>query len=448
MIRRFGAPLVFLLFGSLPIGAELLAGAARVSIVPPFPTHMGGFGDRMDTFTGVHDDLYARALVLDNGETELLIVTTDLMSVDGELVRLARNAIEDATGIAPTNVMITAAHNHSAPSYYQKVRNGEAHPPLEGFLVDQFTKAAVEAHGNKRSALAGYRNGQITGATRNRQQNNETVVDTQVGVLRVEEAEGRGVIAVLFNFTGHPVIVGSRNLELSGEFPGWASRTVESVLGGVALFTQGACGDVTVHRSGDPFMEIQRLGRLIAGEVVKTAESIRPSADADLAAASTVLTLPPKALPPPDELEREMAAAQARLDAIAGDSELGELRRALEGEIRLHRALLAQSKERDGDGPRDYEAEVQVFKIANAAITAIPGEIFVEYGLELRQRTGQVFGLESFLAGYANGYVGYIVTPRAMETGGYEASVARVSLDSGRRMVETAVTLLTDIVLN
>ena len=57
---------------------------------------------------------------------------------------------------------------------------------------------------------------------------------------------------------------------LSGEYPGAASRAIEGLLGGVAVFTQGACGDITVNRKTEPFFEIERFGRILAGEVIKT----------------------------------------------------------------------------------------------------------------------------------------------------------------------------------
>ncbi|MEX2015078.1 MAG: neutral/alkaline non-lysosomal ceramidase N-terminal domain-containing protein, partial [Candidatus Hydrogenedentales bacterium] len=262
-----------LLLVSLAAHPELRAGAAKASIVPPFPVHMGGFGDRMKHFEGVHDDLFARALVLENDELAVIFVATDLMALDKKLVEQARAKITKETSVPREHILISCAHNHSAPSYYQFEEDADQQKTRD-FFAEQFAAAAIEAWEARRPARIGYANGEVKGATRNRQQGNETVIDTQLGVLRVEEPETRAVIATLFNFTGHPVILGSDNLQLSGEFPGAASRTVEQVLGGVALFTQGACGDITVHRSGDPWLEIERLGRLIGGEVIATAESI------------------------------------------------------------------------------------------------------------------------------------------------------------------------------
>jgi hypothetical protein len=424
---------------------EFTAGAAKVSIVPPFPTHMGGFGDRVDTFESAQDELYARALALHDGEHAVIIIGSDLMAIDRQLVQRARAIITDKTGVTASHIMISCAHNHSAPSYYQKARNGITELPLEDFLVERFAEAGITAYENRVAASAGFKYGEITGATRNRQQNNEDVIDTTVGVLRIEERESRVVIGLLYNFTGHPVILGSRNLMLSGEFPGWASRTVEDVLGGVAVFTQGACGDITVHRQGDPWSEIQRLGRLIAGEVIKTAEFIRPNEAVSVNAASTLLTLPPKPIPPIEDSESLLADAEAAFEEAVNADAPDQLQRQLRQLVDLQSGYVRQAKLiADGElvRPESYEAEVQVMRIGDLVTVAVPGELFVEYALELRDRIQQTYDCPMVLVGYANHYLGYIVTPRAIQTGGYEAAVSRVHPSAGREMVETAMRIL------
>jgi len=445
MFRNVRFLLPICLLCAVASAQEFTAGAAKVSIVPPFPTHMGGFGDRMETFERAEDELYARALALHDGEQAVIIIGSDLMAIDRQLVQRARTIITDKTGVPASHIMISCVHNHSAPSYYQKARKGITELPLEDFLVEHFAEAGISAYDNRVPASAGFKYGEIIGATRNRQQNNEDVVDTTVGVLRIEERESREVIGLLYNFTGHPVILGSRNLKLSGEFPGWASRTIEEVLGGVAVFTQGACGDITVHRQGDPWSEIQRLGRLIAGEVIKTAEFIRPSEEVSVDAASTLLALPPKPIPPLTESEGLLAAAEASYENAVKADAPDQLQRQLRQQVDLQSANVRQAKLiADGElvQPTSYDAEVQVMRIGDLVAVAVPGELFVEYALELRARIKQTYDYPLVLVGYANHYLGYIVTPRAMQTGGYEAAVARVGPESGREMVETAMHLL------
>lgn len=427
--------------------AKLQAGAARQSIVPPFPTNMGGFHDRTQNFTGVHDEIFTRALVLENDGVQLVIIGSDLMSVDAELIALAREGITAATKIPATNILICCTHDHSAPSYYQKKKPGEqdAEPSLKKFLAKQFIAAAVEAHAHKQPCRVGFKAGELRGATRNRQQKNDDVIDPQVGVLRVEALEGRKTIATLCSFTGHPVIIGSTNLELSGEFPGAACRAMEGMLGGVAIYLQGACGDITVNRSGDPFLEIERLGRTIAGEAIKISGLITLQDSLDLQAASQTISLVARPLVSLADAEQALKQGEALL---ADAEKAGASATALEGlkDKNRVRAMSVERAKAIAADPKLYQpelkAEVQVLRVGDVVLVAIPGELFVEYALEMRARVKQETGKGMCLVGYANGHLGYIVTPRGMETGGYEASVTQLDVPGGRRLTETAMELV------
>ncbi|QDT49542.1 Neutral/alkaline non-lysosomal ceramidase [Symmachiella dynata] len=424
--------------------AELLAGAAKESIVPPFPTKMGGFFDRLEPFTGVHDEIYARALVLDNGQTQVLIIGSDLINVSADITARVRENIARETGIPPQHILVSSTHNHSSPSVNRPGQIDDPNEKSAAFFVERFTKVGLDAFKNRVPARAGFHAGELKGATRNRQQRND-LVDTQVGVLRVEEREGRKTIATLFNFTGHPVIIGSNNLLLSGEYPGAAERAVENMLGGVAIFTQGAAGDVTVHRSGDPFMEIERLGRTVAGEVIKASGFIRGEEEIELAGATTTLNLAARQIPSLDETQAAIQSAEAELKAVEDTAANKELREAIRNRLRLY-SMNERFAKGLADGslkmPEQYQAEVQVLQIGDLVIVSIPGEIFVEYALELRQRIKQLLDKSMVLAGYSNGYLGYIVTPRAAVTGGYEASISRVRPNAGRQMTEAAMELV------
>ena len=423
---------------------HLRAGAAKISIVPPFPTQMGGFHDRLKNFEAVHDELFARALVLGNGVTKLVFISSDLMSIDADLVRLAREQITGKTGIPASHILICCTHNHSAPSYYQKTAVGqdEAEPSLKKFLAKQFVFVALEAERAMVPARAGFRAGRLEEVTRNRQQKNE-LIDSQLGVLRVEERDGRKTIATLFNFTGHPVILGSTNLELSGEYPGAASRTVERLLGGVAIFTQGACGDITVKRKGDPFLEVERLGRTVAGEVIKTSGLIEPHDELALNAASKTLGLPARRWPGLEQAKNALEQGQAALETARKKNASTALTGLLEDKNRVHKIAVERAERADAATKEtELAAEVQVIQVGDVLFGTIPGEIFVEYALELRSRVKQDAGHAFCLVGYANGHLGYIVTPRAVETGGYEASVTRLDGQAGRTMTESLIELV------
>jgi neutral ceramidase len=426
--------------------AHLRAGAAKKAIVPPFPTQMGGFTDRVKNFEGVHDELFARALVLDDGTTKLVFIGSDLMAIDAAFVRLAREQITRTTGIPASNILICCTHNHSAPSYYQKAPMGQddAEPSLKQFLLKQFVAVALEAERAMVPARAGFAAGNLEGVTRNRQQKNN-LIDPQVGVLRVEEQEGRATIATLFNFTGHPVILGANNLMLSGEYPGAAARAVETLLSGVAISTQGACGDITVNRSGDPFLEIERLGRTLAGEVIKTSGLVKLREDMSLKAATKSLRLPARRRPSLEEAKCTLEQGQAVLEAARKQNAPAAITGLLDDKNRVRKMAVVMAQKSADDPSKqesELEAEVQVVQVGNVTYGAIPGELFVEYALELRSRVKQDTGNWFCLVGYANGYLGYILTPRGIETGGYEASVTRLDALAGRTMTENMIGLV------
>jgi hypothetical protein len=442
---RWSVGLLLTLSLGAAVQAGITAGAAKKSIVPPFATPMAGFFDRTAVFQGVHDEIYARALALSNEQTSLIIIATDLAGVNLELTRRVREAVQATTGVGGDHILLCATHNHSGPGGFLRGDDPDRERII-GFLAGRMSEAAIEAWRGRIPARVGHAMGEIFGATRNRQQDNDEIIDPQVGVVRVERADGsRAMIATLINFTGHPVIVGSENLKISAEWPGVASAVLETVMGGVALFTQGACGDVTMHRGGDPFLEIERVGRLVAGEALKTLETIRCWDEISFDAAETIVEVEPRVAPSLAEAERALREASANREQWVNEAPRSEVRRReierkitlFESDVRLARRI-AEGEEAH---PSPIPAIVQAFQIGDLYVAAIPGELFVEYALELRRRIKQATARDMILVGYANDYLGYVVTPRAVATGGYEAAVARLAPSAGRAMVEAVFTL-------
>ena len=444
--------LVATLIAPLAARAEFQAGAAKRSIVPPFPTGMGGYFDRSVNFEGVSREIFARALVCKNGETAVAILAADLIGVSSYLVDSARAKVAAETGLAPEAILISATHTHSAPSDGSGASTFgyEAESKLNAFLIDAFAGALIDAWKELRPAEVGFAYGHLDGITTNRQQNNDSAIDPDVGVLKVQEKDSRITIATLANFTGHPVILDATNLLLSCEYPGVASETVENVLGGVAVFTQGACGDITMKRSGPKFEEVTRLGRVLAGEIIATAEQIVTGEDTTLRNHWAPITLEPRAFPAPEAAEAGKVAAAEALQAAetAGKPEyqLRDLRREVNAANTT--AMVAKvAAEHPEMLAAATNTSYHVMQIGPLVAVGIPGEIFVEYGLEMKRRVAQDTGRPMILVGYANDYIGYIITPRAAETGGYERAISRVAPSAGRALTEAAMATVREIVV-
>jgi hypothetical protein len=420
------------------------AGAARESIVPSFSSRLGGFSDRSENFAGVDTPIFARALVCSNGDTTLVVVTTDLLCVTRNLVKAVRADAAAKTGIPAENILVTAAHNHSAPSGFQEVSLfGAPHDPkLLKFLTKTLVKTIVKAADNQAPVEVGFAYGSLEGATSNRQQHNDTAVDPQVGVLKLQKAGSRELVATLFNFTGHPVILGGDNLQISGEYPGIAQQTVEEVLGGVALFTQGACGDVTMKRGGPPFEEVKRVGRTLGAEVIKTTGLIRyPQADATLVSVFQRVQLESRRQMSRGKVEILRKVVLDELEKLEADPNAEPEKLKYERERAYYATWSLRMSTFKEEHPEAYaamaDASVHVMQIGPLVIVGIPGELFVEYALEMKRRIRQATGRPAIVAGFANDYIGYIVSPDT--TGGYELATRFVSKNAGRALTDAAL---------
>jgi len=121
-------------------------GVSQVNITPDVPIPMSGYGSRKDPFTGVHDELFASALYFRSPETDLLLITSDLIGFNMQFVDETREMISDRIGIPQENIMITAVHNHGGPvtKTYEEDVPEEVENYVKG-LQEKFIIMSVEA---------------------------------------------------------------------------------------------------------------------------------------------------------------------------------------------------------------------------------------------------------------------------------------------------------------
>jgi len=232
---------------------RLKAGMAKVVITPPVGTQLAGYSGRTDPSTGVLDDLYAKALVLDDGNERLALVVCDLIGLGIDMVNEMRDVIQKQCGIKPDNTMITCIHNHTGPN----LRAAE-NAYVEG-LKFHIAGAVAAAANNMQEARIGANKGECLTAANRRNPDSpsgpynlykypEGAVDPTVMVLRVEDTSGN-MIGVMTNYAGHPVGWGHRELGISRDYPSFALAALEKVWGDdiVAMFLQGCCGNLNLN---------------------------------------------------------------------------------------------------------------------------------------------------------------------------------------------------------
>jgi len=390
---------------SISAAAELRAGTARVDVTPPVGGPMYGYGARgANVSTGVHDPLYAKAIVVDDGETQLAIVSLDLGGISADSTTTIREKVASATSIE--HVLLVASHTHSAPRATSNFPSKEA--PWIDEANEKIADAIIEAAGNLQPARIGVgwgeakeghnrrmvtTDGKVIMLWGNRDRIYTQPVDHSLAVVRVETPDSKP-IANLVNFACHPVVLGPENLEISADYVGVLTKRVEEELGGRCMFLQGAAGDINPFWDKTPpadgaFEQMEQMGQTIANEAIRVSSGI---------------------------------------DEFVSGASLS---------VRTEVMPLASRRVRDRIG-QTIAAEINSVLIGDEiALAAFPGEFFVEHGLWLKQQSKFAHTL---FVGYTNGQLGYFPTIKATTEGGYGASTAtRVEVGAGERLVSRAL---------
>jgi hypothetical protein len=390
--------------------SELRVGVASTDITPPIGSRMYGYSARgTNVSTGVHDPLFAKAIVLDDGTARVAVATLDLGTVTEENSANIRAIVKERTGIE--NVLCVASHTHSAPFPAPDFPSEEA--PWIREAERRIAAAIVEAAGKTVPARLGIGWGEVAeGHNRRRVHEDGTVemlwgnrervptspVDYQLAVIRIEDLDGQP-LATLVNFACHPVVLGPENLLISADYPGVMARLVEEEIGGQAMFLQGAAGDINPFWDKTPpaegaYEQTEKMGAVLAKETIRVYRKIAGfSSDRRLSFHTEIIPLAHR-----DDVERKDLVFDAEINTVLIGDDL--------------------------------------------ALATFPGEFFVEHGLSLKERSR----IENTLfVGYCNRRLRYFPTIQAATEGGYGAahygssSATQVEVGAGERLVNRAL---------
>ena len=430
----------------------LKAGTSKVCISPPIGVPLAGFAARHETSTGIHDDLFARALVLETPDAAVAFVSVDLLALPGDFVRQVREAIHASTGLRPESIMIASTHTHAGPVTITTFFNPDE--SVDSHYMDMLAKAIVEAVTNawrdRFPARVGVGVGHVEGVGVNRRSSNQKPVDEQVGIIKVTDADER-TRAVLMNYSCHPTVLGPDNLKVTGDFPAFAVKEIESELGdrGFAMFVNGTQGNISMGHSselsaigiitpGRTFARAAELGHLLAVATLSALPAIKVDDRPSLKAITGPITLPLKHYPTIDETLRQLHEADAKLSALTstnGDN-TNEVRRARSEQLYASiNNFYARETVVFADGA--LPVELQGIRINDAVFVAVPAEVFVEIGLRIKEKANY----RTFIVGIANGYIGYLPTAAAHEVGGYEVVSSKCRPEAEEILIENVLSL-------
>jgi neutral ceramidase len=457
--------IVFVLSAICPAIAQpqrqFRAGAAGSNITPWLGiSSNGGMQDRVPQH--VHDELHARALVLDDGQTRLALVTIDSCMVPREILDAAKRIAHRHTGLPVENMLMSATHTHTAGTA-TPVFQSQADAEYQLFLTRKIADSVRIALNNLEPARIGWSVGQVPQHVFNRRwkmkpgaippnpfggidqvKMNPPVgspdlvepagpTDPDLTVISVRALDGRP-IALLANYSLHYVGAGHFSADYFGVF---ADR-IEQLLKAdrqdppfVGMLSNGTSGNINnidfrQKRSADPpFSKMKAVANDVAAEALRVANNIRYEDWVPLAVRQTEIEL---------GVRRPTIEEQDRARQIMAKTEAPAMR-TLE-EIYARETVLIS------EYPARVPLILQALKIGNLGIAAIPCEVFVEIGLEIKKKSPFA---TTFTTSLANGYNGYLPTPEHHQLGGYETWRARSSyleVDASPRIVEQLLGLL------
>ena len=324
-LTSFGAP-----------EGTLAVGAARVDVTPPpdAALPMSGYSSRKQGFQKIHDHIYARAIVVSDGTHEAAILAWELIGMPEGVWQELSQRISKELGIPADHLILAAEHVHSAPTVAGAYTKGSpATIAYTAKLVDAAFQAVKQAKATLQPARVGFGTGKAYVNINRRERfpegewslgyNPVGPSDKTLAVLKFETLAGKP-IALLINYAVHGVVMGPRNLEISGDLPGATSRFVEQYYQGniptrsdggwdlqlkpeektdgvVALWTSGAAGDqnpIVMDRDED-FSMVDALGRILGEETVRVANNIKDlSSQASVWGSERVINCPGRKVVP------------------------------------------------------------------------------------------------------------------------------------------------------
>ena len=426
--------------------SALKAGVAKRSVTPPLwvPYLTSSGNGTHAPFTGKHDDLFARALVISDDVSSIALLTVDSIGYDndvlagGNLTKELRRRVSASTGLRPEAIMLASTHAHSTPETIclSNLPNVER---IEQWLNEHLrtlTATIIDAWKNRVPVRISSAKSIVNGVSRNRRimlkdgkQNRYGPIpspdkvaspftsDDELSVVYLETQDGYPH-SVLLNFSAHPVVA-MLLPEISADYPGVACREVENAYRGtVCLFTQGAAGNINTTAVSSNFADVERIGGIIGKSGIDQVKQLRQSrafaSNPTISSVVDTIELKPRDCPSLKE-----ATAQARVNPTSQSQRI----------LRLAQKLAM----------RPLRAEVQGMRIGDISFVSMPGEAFVETGLSLKKAGA------SFVVGYANDWLGYFPIERSYAEGGYEVEAgawSRVAPGSAEKLEDFGLKLL------
>ena len=457
---------------------KLQGAMSVVNITPPVGCRLAGhFYEVLST--GIHDSLWAKSMVLEQGDQKFAFVFCDLIGLTSQISDSARKIASDQTGIPVKNIMISAAHSHTGPLFYGFQHNyfhGQAleergHDPHEKidypkFLVKQIIKAIILANGNLQPVDLQKAQAIESQLSFNRRYymkkgpvlfnpgplNPEILapagpIDSTISILLMSSNNFSNYIGGLTVFAMHADCIGGT--EISADYPFYLEQTLKSKFGQdyISAFGLGTCGDINdinVKKDQPIYSEenTKNIGEKLGKDVISNLKLMKPVSHPSLGMVSKKILLPLQ-IPSKEQID----SARELINNLYKVRNTGAYLKNAGGESGdfLNRVKMSKYLSLE-DRKVSVPVEVQAFRIdSSTVIVGLPGELFVELGLSIKKRSPFK---NTIVMTVCNDKTSYIPTKKAYAEGSYEVTNSILKPGSGEMLVETALGLLNELKTN
>jgi neutral ceramidase len=396
--------------------AEWKVGLASVKITPEQPVFMAGYASRNKPYERVHDDLFAKALLLeDKAGARGVLITSDLIGFPAEIATPIRKRIAEMTGIPASSVIINSSHTHTGPTLNldptpregRSLADAERTAAYTKELSDKIVQLAAEAAKSVRPVKLSWGTGLVHFVMNRREFTTDRGVilgvnprgfaDRSVPVLKIDDAEGK-LIGVVCGAASHNTTLGGQDYDISGDYAGAAQRLIEQDHpGATAMFVLGCAGDANPYPRGTYDIAATH-GAELAREVKRLLGTRLLPVRGPLRTAEDEVALPLAPPPSIESLEKQASGKGGAMPWVAQQM----LARMSRGETL----------------PKEYRCPVAVWQFgADLTLVALPGEVVSDYVRLLEEALGPN---RLWIAAYSNDVFGYLPSGRVLREGGYE----------------------------
>jgi hypothetical protein len=429
-MKKFFLFLVMVLFCKITFGQQVTspmhrfrAAVVKIDITPQDSQMLLGYQARKST--GVHDHIYHRIIVLDDGTTQFFLISSDLCEFSPSQYDRIAVQLKKRFGINPQNLWWATTHTHSAPELgppglesvflgerYQHEFDADYQSLVERTIIDGIKEGLKTLSPARLGVGWGFSQANINRRAINIDGiaslglNPDGPVDRRIGLLRFDKEDGTP-LALIANYPIHGTVLSGDNLEISGDAPGIVSEYVEQKIGVPLIFINGAMGNLAPIYSVYPNPKSGHLGqfRVLLGDKILAANQMISTTTSDviLKTGAIIVETPRKA-------------------GMDWATDLGDYTRTTRA------------------GEKMVKLPVRFLKInEDVAIWSAPLELFCEISNEIRDRSPFPF---TFYFGLTNGWLGYLLPESEYKYGGYEPSDSPYTPLAARDLTEAVISYL------